>query len=776
MYSKRWQTFAGIALIVVATSATAFSLGRVRGTALVGRNLDLSVLANLETSESMPEASCFAAEVFYGESRIAPNAVSVNAERSSSGELRIRVRSSTIVDEPVVTLFVRVGCSAAVSRRYVLLAETVSEAESDAGFIPRVSLANTREMSPVPLAAPRIAFGGASSAGTDGKASRAQRDDQRQGAKQGRQERAEKRASDRADKRTKLEQAPALVESTAQSARALTGNVPPSKTQASIMRKSAQPSKARLQIDLLDLTNTSLGLRGSSELASAPSTDDATRARAQALWRTLNASPDDAMRDALRLATLDSQLLATQDQSKRQSQELAVLSSELQAAQKARYLNPLTLALGVLAFVALALSAVMWLRHRNSVVNTTTGTSTGSGQWWRTRNAKEEPKDEQHLWKHLSDGSDSLLQPLAESDKSGFSSDSMSPTGSASAAQSDASSSEAVQRSGLTSTSQSGPARFSGQSNQLVNLKRSASKVLPSNKAAGAGQKGRVNDMPIADRNGAVSNNNFSNKSTNNDFEPGALNSGLSAFGALGGARVVAAEELFDIQEQADFFLSLGQPEQAIEVLKNHITENVETSALAYMDLFDIYHRTKRSIEYAELREEFNRVFNAQVPEFAAYGEQSKGLEDFPQVLLPIQAAWGQPREVQDVIEESIFRQPEQDQTLDMGAYRELMLLYALAKELSRSDATYNMLPVSMKTSALTGLLPEPDSANTGSGNDSVFSSPMNDLLSPEDRTVSLSHPLFASNPLKANNDSVLDFDLSDSAPVSTTKPMGKKK
>jgi hypothetical protein len=79
-------------------------------------------------------------------------------------------------------------------------------------------------------------------------------------------------------------------------------------------------------------------------------------------------------------------------------------------------------------------------------------------------------------------------------------------------------------------------------------------------------------------------------------------------------SRLVSTEELFDIQEQADFFMSLDQPEQAIAVLKNHITDNVETSALAYMDLFDIYHRTNREADYQELREEFNRVFNAQVP------------------------------------------------------------------------------------------------------------------------------------------------------------------
>ena len=38
--------------------------------------------------------------------------------------------------------------------------------------------------------------------------------------------------------------------------------------------------------------------------------------------------------------------------------------------------------------------------------------------------------------------------------------------------------------------------------------------------------------------------------------------------------RMVKAEELVDIQQQADFFMSLGQADQAIEVLREtHIRE-----------------------------------------------------------------------------------------------------------------------------------------------------------------------------------------------------------
>jgi hypothetical protein len=155
--------------------------------------------------------------------------------------------------------------------------------------------------------------------------------------------------------------------------------------------------------------------------------------------------------------------------------------------------------------------------------------------------------------------------------------------------------------------------------------------------------------------------------------------------GVAGGTRV-NAEELFDIQQQADFFMSLGQHDQAIDVLQNHISDNLETSAVAYLDLFDIYHKVNKREEFDTLRDEFNRVFNAQVPEFEHYGLSSRGLEDYAPAMQRIQALWPSAK-VLDVIEESIFRKPDHDtQPFDLAAYRELMLLYGVAKEIGEPE------------------------------------------------------------------------------------------
>ena len=149
-----------------------------------------------------------------------------------------------------------------------------------------------------------------------------------------------------------------------------------------------------------------------------------------------------------------------------------------------------------------------------------------------------------------------------------------------------------------------------------------------------------------------------------------------------GAARAVRVEELLDIQQQADFFISLGQYDQAVATLRNHIADNVETSVLAYLDLLKIYHLQGRAKDYELVRHEFNELFNAEVPELAAFRQQTRGLEAYQSILSRISALWASPA-VLDFIEQSLFRKPGQgSQVLDLEAYRELLMLYSVAKDL----------------------------------------------------------------------------------------------
>jgi hypothetical protein len=149
----------------------------------------------------------------------------------------------------------------------------------------------------------------------------------------------------------------------------------------------------------------------------------------------------------------------------------------------------------------------------------------------------------------------------------------------------------------------------------------------------------------------------------------------------MGSMRSVSTEELFDIQQQADFFVVLGQHDQAISLLQTHISENPHTSALAYLDLLSIYHVLGRHVAFDDLRDRFKLSFNAQVPEFDAFATKGRTLEDYPAVLGQICDTWPRP-EALLVIEDLVFRNPghADADSFDMEAYRDLMLLYSVGR------------------------------------------------------------------------------------------------
>lgn len=709
MIFKRWRFFVGIVLLLVATTASALSLGRLRGAALLGRALDVSIQASLDNQEAALDSNCFAADVFYGETRVSPSALNVSAERSTVGEMRIRIRSSVIVDEPIVTVFLRATCSASISRRYVLLVEAMAENEA-----PQPALAVSPSVPAARSASPASAPVQGRSAATPAESSDKQAQTNMREARKA--ERAEQRRVKREAKQSEAKNKPV----------------------SSVVVQPANSDKAsssRLKLDLLDLTSANLNLRGSYELSSSPNSDPAVRSQAQALWRALNASPEESQRDFQRLNALEIQARASLEQSKRSEKEIAKLAVDLKTAQSQRYVNPLTIGLGILVLAALGFGAWAWYRNK---------TQKQGQPWWGGKGEKLAPPDEQQLWAHLGDNPDSNIQPL-QSQALGADKATRRDKGLLSASTEGA---QSAQPPVLSATPQK-------STPTAVNPPTTSYKESPTTNSARNSRQIRSNGGSLASSQNSFSRSDFGQT----DFATSTFNR----------PRVVAAEELFDIQEQADFFLSLDQPDQAIEVLKNHITDNVETSALAYMDLFDIYHRTKRVGEFNELREEFNQVFNAQVPEFGNYGTPSLGLEDAPEVLQSIQDAWSMPQQAQDVIEESIFRQPGLDQKpMDMLAYRELMLLYSLAKELARPSAKYSMLPTSMQTAAMPSLTGIAQDSEFLPGADFEF---VNSTIASRLADIPIEDTPHASVPPKASaasskqppDSEYVDFDLSDS-------------
>jgi len=144
---------------------------------------------------------------------------------------------------------------------------------------------------------------------------------------------------------------------------------------------------------------------------------------------------------------------------------------------------------------------------------------------------------------------------------------------------------------------------------------------------------------------------------------------------------IVSPEELFDIQQQAEFFVSVGEHQQAIQVLKNHIADRGDVSPLAYLELLRLYHTLSRVEEFGQLRKQFMQSFNAQVPEFAVFHRTGRMLYHYTDALAEIEAEWTSPS-VLALLERLLFRREGGGtvERFDMAAYDELLLLLAIAQ------------------------------------------------------------------------------------------------
>lgn len=121
MMNFKSATLAAV-LMGSALSSSALTLGNARGAAWIGQPLDLVVGVQLDDAQS-DSALCAEADVFHADSKQDGARVHVTTEPGG----KLRIRSDVPVDEPVVTVYLRAGCGAKTTRRYVLLADYPSD-------------------------------------------------------------------------------------------------------------------------------------------------------------------------------------------------------------------------------------------------------------------------------------------------------------------------------------------------------------------------------------------------------------------------------------------------------------------------------------------------------------------------------------------------------------------------------------------------------------------------------------------------------------------------
>jgi len=169
---------------------------------------------------------------------------------------------------------------------------------------------------------------------------------------------------------------------------------------------------------------------------------------------------------------------------------------------------------------------------------------------------------------------------------------------------------------------------------------------------------------------------------------------------------VLTSQALFDVREQAEFYASIGENDQAIAILQTHIAQNQASSPLAYLELLQLLYRLGRAEAFEQMREQFHQHFNVQAPSFMGFARKGHDLwSAHPEVLGEIEALWPSD-EVINLLRSLIVYRPSQAlPRFDLAAFEDLLMLYGLAKATPAQER--GQLQGRLRTTPLEAPLPE---------------------------------------------------------------------
>ena len=380
--------------------------------------------------------------------------------------------------------------------------------------------------------------------------------------------------------------------------------------------------KSRLKLDPLDLLiERDPVLQATTELQTLPQENSALRAEAASLWRSLNVSPEELLLQEAKTKAFEKDLKSLYAVTAENQKGLLDLVAKVERAESERYANGLVYTLAALCFIALVALAWTWRRMRAA----------------RTVH-----------WQDGLDNGDSLMAELVQAPPDNR---------------------PATPGLVVGSPPEPAPAPAPAMPDLLTELDLDLDAVEPASTPPAPDPVPTEQRLhrPLAEAVGApTAGRDLSN----------------SVSGEL---RAIDSTELLDVRKQASFFMSLGEVQQAIEVLTTRIAQAGESSPLVCLDLLKIYYKEGREPEYELLRQEFNNWFTGRVPPIDDFRDEGRALEKYPKVIDQIVALWPDPR-VLEYIENCIYHHSSDvyEPEFDLLAYRELLLLHGVAKRIVR--------------------------------------------------------------------------------------------
>lgn len=168
-------------------------------------------------------------------------------------------------------------------------------------------------------------------------------------------------------------------------------------------------------------------------------------------------------------------------------------------------------------------------------------------------------------------------------------------------------------------------------------------------------------------------------------------------------AAPVTVEDLIDLEQQVEFFLVLGQDDAAIELLSERLHDAEVASGLPFLKLMELYQRRGEREAFERVAQRFGRQFGVREPVWSEDMNQGEGLEGHAELLARLQSSWADAGASMAVLQELLAHTGPDQGALALPAYRELLMLYAVARDRSEHEVRGEEIDVFLPLEATAG-------------------------------------------------------------------------